>query len=383
MNIETIKKEFPSLKDMPVCYFDSASTTQKPACVINAVSELYEKGNANVGRGTYVWAANTTAEVEKVRTKVARFLHAEEKDIFFTSGTTQSLHTIGLQWGLYNLQDGDEVLYSPFDHEANVLPWFHVQTLLKSFGKSITLIPYTMTKDGRIDMEDLHAKITPRTRLISLTHVHNVFGYRILTDTVRASIPESILISLDCAQSAGHIPLDVQKLGADFVSFSGHKMCAYSGIGVLWISKRVQEGSVALTTNLESGTQNIAGIISLGTALDFINEIGVERIAGYIRSLTQYLLKKLQKIEGVEFLPGIAYCSESIGYGIISIKVSGISSQDVGFILNEAGIYVRTGTHCNASTDMEDSIRISLHIYNTESEIDRLAELLQKIVNEK
>ncbi len=379
MNVEKIKKEFQSLSDDSVVYLDSASTTQKPRLVIDAVSAFYASGNANIARGSYQWASESEKKVADVRQKVAAFINAESDDVFFTSGATASQQLVATAWALENLRDGDEVLYSPDDHEAVIHPLITLQENLRRQGIGIKLVAYSLTRDGRIDMEDLQTKLTKQTRLMVITHVHNVFGYRIRLEDIRSQIPESVFISLDCAQSIGHVPVDVQELKADFISFSGHKMFAYPGIGVLWVSPRAQ--ALMQHALIERGTLNIAGIISVGAALDFISKVGLESITEHLRSLSQYALAALKEIPDIEFLPGIAYCTEPIGYGIISFHIPGISATDAGFVLSEKGICVRTNQSCNPWSMETDAVRVSLQIYNGENDIDRLVAVLQTMVS--
>jgi cysteine desulfurase / selenocysteine lyase len=397
-----IRENFPFFRNNPnTIYFDNASTSQKPQVVLDTMQNYFETYCANAGRGSYAIANRVTKEVETVREKVKHFINAHSlSEIVFTSGATASLNTVAYSWGLHNLVDGDEILVCFDDHDSNTLPWLHLKDILRKKGINIKVIPFKSTSAGDANIQDILSKVSKKTRLIALTHVHNVYGVKTDVEILRKKIDDEILLSLDASQSIGHIPVDVQALGIDFLSFSGHKMFASTGIGVLWINERVHNniypfmvGGGVVTSEgkkeivykslpymLEGGTENLAGILSLGAAIDFIESVSIEKIQARIFSLSQYLLAKLRTIEQIEFLPGIAYCRCAVGYGIISFNISGISSQEAGFILNEHGICVRTGSHCTGGGDAKnDSIRVSLHIYNTEEEIDRFVECIKVI----
>jgi cysteine desulfurase/selenocysteine lyase len=400
--MNNLRNQFPFFQNNPdSIYFDNASTTQKPKIVLDAMTGYYTKYCANAGRGSYTIANQVTKEIEEIREKVKNFINAKSaEEIIFTSGATASLNTVAYAWGLHNLNDGDEVLVCFEDHDSNVLPWIQVKETLAKLGKKIKIIPFKNTSAGDASIEDIVTKITKKTRLIALTHVHNVYGIRTDVEILREKIDKNILLSLDAAQSIGHITVDVQELGIDFLSFSGHKMFASTGVGVLWINKKIHKeihpflvggGVTAVQTGnrlaykklpylLEGGTENLAGIISLGAAIDFINEIGTEKIHERLIMLSQYLLAKLRQLKKIEFLPGIAYSKCAVGYGTIAFNIEGITSQEAGFILNDHNIFVRTGTHCTGGgDDLNDSIRVSMHIYNTEEEIDKFIDVLKEI----
>lgn len=399
-----IKTSFPFFyRHEGIVYFDNASTTQKPQRVLDALNEYWSEYCANAGRGSYTSANRVTKEVEGVREKVRDFIQAKSpNEIVFTSGATASLNTVAYAWGLTNLQSGDEVMVCLEDHDSNALPWINLQKILAKMGKQIRIVTFRNTSAGDANIEDILAKITKQTRLIVMTHIHNVYGTKSDVEILREKIDSKILISLDASQSIGHIPIDVQCLGVDFLSFSGHKMFASTGIGVLWINQRIHEqiqpflvgGGVTeaggksevvfkkMPYLLEGGTPNISGVISLGAAIDFIQEITLEKIQYQMLELSQYLLQQLRTLDKIVFLPGIAFCKCAVGYGIVSFNIEGISSSEVGFILNEHQIYVRTGTHCTGGgNELNDSVRVSLHVYNTKEEIDRLVEVLKGIIS--
>lgn len=395
---------FPALDESAV-YLDSASTTQKPLPVIEAVRRYHSWHTANAGRGTYPWASSLTRDLETVRARMAGFLGAFPDEVVFTGGATAGLNAVALSWGLTNLRDGDEILYSPRDHASNVYPWLHLRQLLRGFGREIRLVPYRVTGLGEADIDDVAAKITPRTRLITVAHLHHVFGALSTLEELRGRISPDIALCFDCSQSGGHLPVDVVELDADFAVFSAHKMFGAPGTGVLYCRRRrhgelgpflpggnsaVANGDSGLLggdmpQRLEGGTHNIPGILALGAALEVLDDFGLDAIANHNRDLTQRLLEGLRQVPNLEFLPGAAHAPCETGYGIVSFTLPGISATDLGFVLSELGFLVRTGAHCvpieNAPSD-EDSVRVSAHIYNTADEIARFTECVATIATE-
>jgi cysteine desulfurase/selenocysteine lyase len=384
-----LRRCFPALVTRPeVAYLDSASTAQKPAVVVEAVQRHLSDAAANAGRGTYPWANRVTRELETVRERVARFIGAAGPDeIVFTAGATASLNAVALSWGLTNLGDGDEILYNPLDHASNVEPWRNLARILGRHGTTVRLVPYAVTGAGEADLDDIRGKAGPRTRLITASHLHHVFGS--LTTLEELDLPA--LRCFDCSQSAGHLPLDVTALGADFAAFSAHKMFGLPGTGVLYAGRRTHPGlapflpgghtGTGMPSLLEGGTQNLAGIVALGAAIEFVEQIGLDAIAVHDRVLTRHLVERLRVIRGVELLPGVAAASCDVGYGIVSFTVDGVSASDVGFIAAADDLYVRTGTHCLPDADGE-SVRVSTHVYTGADEIDRFADLIARIAKE-
>lgn len=382
------RSRFPALAARPeVAYLDSASTAQKPDVVVAAVVRHLSEGAANTGRGSYPWANRVTREVEAVRERVAGFVGASGPDeIVFTSGATTSLNAVALSWGLANLVDGDQILYSSLDHASNVEPWRNLQRILARRGSDIELVPYTVTGTGEADVVDIRAKTGSRTRLITASHVHNVFGS--LTTLEEFDAP--VLRCFDCSQSVGHVPIDVTALRADFVAFSAHKMFGTAGVGVLFAHRRTHAaltpflpgGTTApvMPAMLEGGTPDLGSILALGAALDFLDEIGIDKIGEHDRMLTRHLIGRLRAIPGVRLLPGVAAGSCEVGYGIVSFTVDGVAAADVGFIAAAHDMYVRTGTHCLA--EGENSVRVSTHVYTSVGDIDRFADLIAEIAEE-
>jgi cysteine desulfurase/selenocysteine lyase len=396
-----LRDEFPALSAAPdVAYFDSATTTLKPAAVIAAVSEYLSHETGSVGRGTHPWSARVTAAVAGTREATARFVGAlSPHEIAFTAGATASLGAVALSWGLPNLRTGDEILFCPLDHASNVDPWVNLQRLLRGFGVRITLVPYARTGSGEIDTEDLLSRVTARTRLVTATHIHNVFGSLSTLEELDGRLDPAILRCLDCSQSVGHVPVDVGRLAADFVAFSAHKMFGAPGTGVLYCAPRVHgqlspvlpgsngvsdrgpTGGAAPPDLFEGGTPNVAGILGLGAAIDFIQQVGVEQVAGHVHRLTRLLVQRLSAVPRLEFLPGVAHASCDVGYGIVSFRIDGLAAADIGFALSSHGFYARTGSHCLPGGVADDSVRLSLHLYNTDDEVDRVGDFLELLAS--
>lgn len=397
-----IKTQFPFFANNPdVVYLDSGATSQKPQIVLNTIQTFYEKDNANAGRSAYPISSKLSRQVEEVRTQTASFIGAEHpEEIIFTSGATDAIFKAISMITLQTLQDGDEVLYSPYDHKSFTLPWFQMQAQLKKFGIHINLIPYAIRKTGGADIADIRSKITAKTKVICITHIHNIFGADSDIQELDDLRKKGITIMVDGTQSVGHIPVNVQKLGADIFVFSGHKMFAAQGVGIFYVKKSLQKELTPLSIGggkgaeiqsdkvvvsdfylaLEAGTLNYAGILSLGAAITFIESIGLQNIHLHLSTLTQYALKELRKNPHIQFTKGPNYWTCAAGFGIISFTHDSLSSQEVGYILSEHGICVRAGDHCSTtSDDVSNSIRISMHIYNSTEDIDRLIKVLSLI----
>lgn len=397
---------FPVFLDhLTTIYFDSAATTQKPASVIQVVND-YHRRAVNIDRGSYDWAGEVSEQVQAVRENMAHFLHAHSpSEVVFTAGATDSFNRICLSWGLSNLHDGDEVLLCAHDHKSSTLPWLNLKRMLQQFGMTLKILFYGVDDSGCIDHYDLLSKVTVRTRLVVLTHINNVYGNLNDIAAIRARLPRPILLALDASQSIGHIDVNVQQLGVDFLAFSGHKMFASTGIGVLWIDQTWHSqlrpslvgggsgsSSIHVETEdflsedmpdlLEAGTPNIAGILSLGAAMAFLQSIGMETIHAYLSALTTYLVTQLQTIDHLTFVPRQRFQGSAQAYGLVSFRFEGLSSSEVGSFLAQHAIFVRTGDHCMSApgAESEDSLRVSLHLYNTRDEIDRLLQVLQQLL---
>ncbi len=370
-----MKQDFPAIADSSICYLDSGALTQVPKIVSDAVSVYLTSETANADRGSYSWANQITKEVLETRKMVDNFIGSEDQThVFFTSGASESAHLIACKWGLTNLKDGDEILYCDQDHKSTIEPWIEVQNILNSYGANINLVAYKTNAIGEVDKHDLLKKVSSKTRLIIGTHIHHVFGTKTTFKDIKDQIDPSIRIIVDCSQSIGKVVVRVDDLGADFVYFSGHKMFAPTGIGILY-SRRDER------LFKEVGTLNLSGIIGLKAAISFMERIGVEAISQQQFELTHYLVEQLRTINAIEFLPGVALAKCAVGYGIVSFKITGLSSDDIGFGLSEFGVYVRTGKMCmDPNSEFADSVRVSMQIYTSKEDVDRLIRSLREIV---
>lgn len=388
MNTVHPRDHFPTISNHPErIYFDNASMTQLPDSVSRCIQEYQTSLRVNAHRAAYSHASSVSRQIEVARETVADFIHANSpEEVIFTSGTSQGIHVLLWHWALLNLRSGDQIILGKNDHESVINPWIDLQKFLAQNGTQIHLSYFSHTVFGVPNIDEIEQLMTPQTRLVVLTHVHNVYGAAIDLSEIRKKIDPEVLVALDATQSIGQLDIDVQTLGIQFLFFSGHKMFADTGTGVLWIDKRLHNqlrGSAVdrgpMPHSLESGTLHIPGIMSLVSAIEWIQQIGKPYIQSHLVHLTQHLIGKLRAFESLEFLPGIAHCSCYEGYGIVSFRLENVSSDDVGFFLDEHAIYVRTGTHCIASDSVKDSIRVSMQVYNTEEEVERFVTVLQTI----
>ena len=392
--------DFPMLKE-ELIYLDNGATTLKPKCVIDKITEYYEKYSANAHRGDYDISFKVDQEYEKAREIVRNFINARYKEeVVFTSGSTESLNMIANGFFGKYLEAGDEVILSQSEHASNVLPWFR---LAKEKGVVIRYIP--LDESHYVTLDNLKKVVTPNTKVIALASITNVIGdERPMKEICEFAHQNNIFVVMDGAQSVPHRKTDVQDLDVDFLAFSGHKMCGPTGIGVLYGKKELLEemepqnlgGGMnesfdspnevylkELPTRLEAGTPNIAGALGLGAAITYLENIGMEKIEAYEKKLRKYALEKLVSIPHLDIL------NIESDSGIISFNVEGVFSQDVAYYLNKYKVCVRAGNHCakilKQETGVQNSLRVSLYFYNTEQDIDDLVELLsnkEKIVEE-
>ncbi len=382
--------DFPMLKN-DIIYFDNGATTFKPDCVIDVITDYYRNYSANAHRGDYTISYKVDVNYESARKKVAEFINADFEETIFTSGSTESLNMIVNGFFKNILEPGDEVLLTKSEHASNVLPWFK---LVNDIG---IIVNYIELDDNlHVTMDNLIKSITPNTKVISIAGITNVVGdERPIDDICKFAHANNIFVVVDGAQLVPHKKVDVKKSDIDFLTFSGHKMCGPTGIGVLYGKKEFLEklepvnmgGGMnesfddpdniylkELPTRLEAGTPNIAGAIGLGAAVDYLNKIGMNNINNYEKKLKSYLIDKLIKIPYIDI---INLESDS---GIVSFNIDGIFSQDVAFYLNKYNICVRAGNHCakilKDETGVKNSLRVSLYFYNTYEEIDKLVYLL-------
>lgn len=400
LNTEKIKQDFPifnqKIKDETLVYLDNAATSQIPKFVEEKVRDFNEKERANVHRGVHALGLRATNQYESSRQKVANFIGANNaKEVIFTSGCTDSLNLVAASFGEQNIQAGDEILVSIMEHHSNLLPW---QQLAKRKQAKLNFIE--INSDGLLDIENLKSKINSKTKIVALTHVSNVLGtinpIKELTDLAHE---KGAIVVVDGAQAVGHFPIDVAELNVDFYAFSGHKMFAPTGIGVLYgkkdlldkmppyrlggemIANVTREGATwaEVPYKFEAGTPNIAGAIGLGAAIDYLQSLNFELIQKHEQELTSYALAKLKNVSGLT----IYGPQKSNGHiGVISFNLKNIHPHDLATALDLDGIEVRAGHHCAqplmASLDTESTVRASLSIYNTKDDIDKLVSSLHE-----
>lgn len=394
------REDFPFFKE-DIIYLDNGATSLKPKCVIDKMVDYYTFYPANAHRGDYDLSYKVDQEYENTRELVKDFIHAKSlEEIIFTSGTTESLNMIVNGFFEPLLEAGDEVLITTSEHASNILPWFK---LSKNKGILVNYIP--LDSNYYLTMDNLKKSITPKTKVISIAGITNVIGdIRPIKEICKYAHEHNIFVVLDGAQMVPHMPVDVTDLDVDFLSFSAHKMCGPTGVGVLYgklellkhLEPTVLGGGMnesfdnpdeiylkELPARLEAGTRNIAGVIGFGETIKYLEKIGMDNIHKYELDLRKYLIDKLMPLKHIDI---INMESDS---GIITFNVNGIFSQDVAYYLNKYNICVRAGNHCakilKSSVGVTNTVRISLYFYNTYEEIDNLVELLSdydKIVKE-
>jgi cysteine desulfurase/selenocysteine lyase len=381
-----LRAQFPIVVRHPdLAYLDSAATTQKPQPVLDAVQSYLTTCNANAGRGTYPWANSTTALLERTREHIKEFLGdpaPQRSRVHFVSGTSEGLRTIALDWLPRLLDDGDEIIVPLGDHQANALPWLEAQELLARQGIRVAVreMPY-QTGSQDYDISALAALVTPKTRFVVASHVHHVYGGDMNVHRVRQIVGPDVPICLDAAQSVGHLPVSLAELDVDFLVFSGHKMLALPGTGAVW--SREQRGP-AFEPRGWPGSPNTVGIVSLEAALNWLDAAGVDRIEQWTAALTARLTDGLSRLSSYEVLG----CQRSLALdsdvqqrrSIVAFRHSDIDAVDLGFILYSHGFMVRSDSHCQARAgEKHTSVRVSLHVYNTPEEIDRLLAVLASL----
>jgi cysteine desulfurase/selenocysteine lyase len=393
---EDIRKDFPVFKEHPdLIYFDNAATTQKPQVVIDAVSDFYIHYNANIHRGVYDIAAKATERYESVRSKVAHFIGAEsQQNVVYTSGTTASINLVAQSYLANRLNAGDEVVISHMEHHANLIPW---QMVCKARGAQLKIIP--IDKSGTLDMGAFRILLSKRTKLVAVTHVSNTFG-RInpVNEIIQIAHHKGIPVLLDGAQSVTYFDIDVQMLDVDFFVFSGHKLFGPTGIGILYAKKEhlsmmqpivfggdmIQNVSLEETSFLpppqcfEAGTTNIAGVIGLGAAIDYLRQYEKRAIRDYLHKLRNYALDQMSQIEGFQLIG-----SRTDSSAIISFEIKGVHPHDVATILGAHQIAIRAGNHCTQPLmdflNLPGTSRISFSIYNTMQEVDQMIIALKEV----
>lgn len=385
------REDFPIFKN-DIIYFDNGATTLKPQCVIDSVVDYYSNYTANAHRGDYDNSLKVDMKYEEVRTKVKDLINCgSEREVVFTSGTTDSLNRVVFGYMKYHLKAGDEVLITKAEHASNILPWVELQNDIGIIVKYIPLDNHLVTVSNVLN------SITEKTRVISLAHVTNVLGdVRPIEEIGKICRDSDILFVVDGAQSVPHIPVDVQRLNIDFLGFSAHKMLGPTGVGVLYGKSELLEemkptvvgggmnatfdsnGGVeykSIPSRFEAGTPNIAGVIGMGAAIDYLMNIGLDNILRHERELKDYFLEKSEEI------PNIVIYNKEVTGGIVAFNIDGVFSQDTAVYLNHYKICVRAGNHCakilKEDLNVKNTCRISFYIYNSKEEIDKLVEVLK------
>ena len=379
----------------PLIYFDNAASSQKPESVLRAMDDYYRRYNANVHRGVHTLSEEATAAFEAAREKVAKFIHAPSaRQIIFTRGATESINLVAYTWGRANLKPGDEVLITEMEHHANIVPW---QILQEQLGFTLRYVP--ITDEGLLDLDELPNLLTARTKLFCFVHASNVLGtINPVRELAAAAHAVGARVLIDGAQSVPHLPVDVQALDADFFVFSSHKMCGPTGMGVLYGKRELLEAmppfmgggdmirEVKLTGSkwnsvpykFEAGTPAIAEAIGLGAAVDYLQQVGMERVHAHEREITHYAYTRMTEVEGLRILgPG----PEARG-GLIAFTLEGVHPHDIAAILDRAGVAVRAGHHCaqplHDRLGVHASARASFYLYNTPAEVDVFVDALHK-----
>lgn len=399
--MERLREDFPVLHQkvhgQPLLYLDNAATSQKPKVVIETLREYYEKHNANVHRGIHELSNRASAAYEASRTRAAKFVNARSADeIVFTRGTTEAINLVAYGWGQKFIKRGDKILLTEMEHHSNIVPW---QLLAERTGAQLIYFPVTGGDRAQLDMSRLDEWLTREVKLFAFTHISNTLGtVNPVAELCARARKLGVTTLVDAAQSAGHAPLDVQEIGCDFLAVSGHKMCAPTGVGFLYGRLEMLEqmdpwqggGDMISSVDFqrstwnkvphkfEAGTPNIADVIGLHAAMDYLDKIGRKKIAEHDHALGAYAYERMAQIKGIRlFGPTIGRA------GLVSFLLEDIHAHDVVTIADQRGIALRGGHHCNQplmkKLGVESTSRASFYFYNTHSEIDRLVEVLGEI----
>ncbi|HQD09403.1 MAG TPA: cysteine desulfurase [Flavihumibacter sp.] len=398
LDIEKIRLDFPILQTRvhgkPLVYLDNAATTQKPMAVIESLDKYYTEYNSNVHRGVHYLSQRATEAYELSRKKLAAFINAgHDHELIFTKGTTNAINLVSNSFGRAFLQAGDEVMISAMEHHSNIVPW---QLICEEKGASLKVVP--INDKGELDMEAFDQLLTPKVKIVAITYVSNSLGtVNPIATIVQKAHALNIPVLVDGAQAVQHMPINVQELDVDFLAFSAHKMYGPTGIGVLygkekWLNQMppfegggdmIKTVTFAKTTfnelpfKFEAGTPDISGAIALGAAVDYINSIGIENIAQAEEQLIAYAYERLAAIPGLRFIGDAAHRA-----GAISFLVNDIHPYDMGELLDQQGIAVRTGHHCTQPLmdlfGIPGTVRASFAFYNTTAEVDQLVAGIEK-----
>lgn len=396
MEISEIKKDFPLLNNINIAYLDNGATTQKPQEVIDIVDDFYKQYNANPHRGAYSLSMEATEIYENTRTKIAKFINARNREeIIFSKNATESLNLIAYSYGMDKLKKDDEVVISIMEHHSDLVPW------QKTCRVTESKLNYMYINDEfEISDEEIENKITNKTKIVGITHVSNVLGtINNIKKIIKYAHKKGAIVVVDASQSIPHMKIDVQDLDADFLVFSGHKMLAPLGIGVLYGKKELlnnmnpflmggdmieyvyeQETTFApLPNKFEAGTQNVEGVVGLGAAIDYINKIGYNKIHEIEKEILEYAREKLSKLDYLTLYltPNVENHSS-----VISFNIKGVHPHDVASILDSEGVCVRSGNHCAQPLmrflKIDSTCRASFYFYNTKEDVDKLVKALDK-----
>ncbi len=393
------KQDFPILNNKDIVYLDSGATTQKPQYVLEKVDEFYEKYNANPHRGAYSLSMEATEVYENVRDKIAKFINAEHREeIIFSKNATESLNLVAYSYGLENVKENDEIVISIMEHHSNLVPW---QKVAKTTGAKLKYM--YLDENFEISDEEIESKITENTKIVGITHVSNVLGtINNVKKIIDIAHKKGAIVIVDASQSIPHKRIDVQDLNCDFLVFSGHKMLAPLGIGVLYGKKELlnkmtpflmggdmieyvyeQETSFATLPNkFEAGTQNVGGVVGLGAAIDYIEKIGYENIEKQEKEVVTYAIQELKKLEYLDL-----YLTSNLENhsGVISFNIKGVHPHDIASILDSQNVCVRSGNHCAQPLmrylGIDSTCRASFYFYNTKEDVDALVNALNKAYN--
>lgn len=399
-DVAGIRKEFPVLKrkvkGKDLVYFDNAATAQKPKVVIDALVDYYNQYNANIHRGIHSLAEEATAAFEATRDTAKEFINAKyREEIIFTRGVTEGINLVAASWGRQNIKEGDEIIISGMEHHSNIVPW---QMLCLEKKANLKIVP--VDDNGELMMDAFKKLITPKTKLVSVVHASNSLGtINPVKEIIEIAHQHNVVVLVDGAQSSVHLDIDVQDMDCDFFVLSSHKIYGPTGVGALYGKKEllevmppymgggemIKEVTFDHTTynelpyKFEAGTPNIADTVAFKAALDFVNEVGKENIRLHEEALTKYAMEKLSQIEGVRLI-GTAKHKTSV----VSFIVEGVHPQDIGILLDNYGIAVRTGHHCCQPLmnrfEIPGTVRASFAMYNTKEEVDELVKGVEKAI---
>lgn len=389
------KKDFPVLTERNIAYLDSGATTQKPKAVLDAIDEYYKKHNANPHRGAYSLSIEATEAYENGRDRIAKFINASREEVIVTKNASEALNLVAYSYGLDNLKDTDEIVLSIMEHHSNLVPWQYVS---RKTGANLKYM--YINKNYELDMEEIKAKITDKTKIVGIVHVSNVTGtINNVKEIIEYAHSKGAIVVLDVSQSIPHMRIDVKELDADFVAFSGHKMLAPLGIGILYGKKDlltkmtpflyggdmieyVYEDHTTfapLPSKFEAGTQNVGGVVGMAAAIDYIESVGYENIEKLEKELVEYAVKKLSKLDYVEL-----YMTNNPDHhsAVVSFNIKGVHPHDVASILDNEGVCVRSGNHCAQPLlryiGIDSTCRASFYLYNTKEDVDRLVAAVEK-----